>query len=80
MYIQPSDQPDPAHQGGPFPAHLPHEVYCIKEVTRIVKAGRSTIYLWMKNGAFPKPRKLSARMVRWRAEDVFRWLAEREMA
>lgn len=74
----PSSQLSPVQQAASFP--LPHELYCIREVTRIVKVGRSTIYLWMKRGMFPKPLKLSERMVRWRAEDVFRWMAEREVA
>lgn len=78
MYTEPSDQPNFAQQCSSFP--LPHEVYCIREVTRIVKAGRSTIYLWMKKGLFPKPIKTGPRAVRWRSEEIFRWLAEREMA
>lgn len=39
---------------------------------------RSTIYDWMKNGAFPKPVALGARLVGWRESDIEEWLAARE--
>ena len=35
---------------------------------------RSTIYAWMARGDFPKPVKLSGRMVAWREQDIDDWL------
>lgn len=58
----------------------PHQVYRIREVTEIVKVGRSTVYLWISQGKFPKQRKLGTRAVGWFADDIFQWLAEREVA
>ena len=39
---------------------------------------RSTIYQWMKDGAFPQPVKLGARLVAWRESDVTAWLESRK--
>lgn len=68
-------QPNPISSGLP-----PHQVFRIHEVMGIVKVSRSTIYLWMSLGTFPKPLKLGARAVGWLASDIFEWLAEREVA
>lgn len=38
---------------------------------------RSTIYLRMQEGAFPKPISLGARAVGWLSAEVDEWLAER---
>lgn len=38
---------------------------------------RSTIYHWMKEGTFPKPVALGARLVGWRERDVQSWLEAR---
>ena len=40
---------------------------------------RSTIYAWMKAGAFPQPVALGARLVGWRESDIEAWMAAREM-
>lgn len=55
-------------------------VFRIKTVMDVTGLGRSTIYLWVSEGKFPKPRKLGVRAVGWRAEEVFQWLSEREVA
>ena len=39
---------------------------------------RSTIYAWMKDGRFPKPVKLGARIVAWRESDITDWLKARD--
>lgn len=49
----------------------------VKEITRL---GRSTIYLYMSQGTFPKQRKLGQRAIGWHSGDVFRWVAERSVA
>ncbi len=38
---------------------------------------RSTIYAWMKEGTFPKPVALGARLVGWKESDVTAWLEAR---
>lgn len=38
---------------------------------------RSTIYQWMKEGTFPKPVALGARLVGWRESDIEAWMAAR---
>jgi len=39
---------------------------------------RSTIYEWMKQGTFPKPVALGARLVGWRESDIDAWLDTRK--
>jgi len=56
------------------------KAFRIKAVVEISGLGRSTIYAYMKQGKFPKQRRLGARAVGWFAEDVFGWLAAREVA
>ena len=38
-------------------------VFRIKTVMDVTGLGRSTIYLWVSEGKFPKPRKLGVRAV-----------------
>ena len=45
----------------------------VKHVTGL---SRSTIYLRIKQGKFPKPVKLGGRAVGWVEQDVQNWLAE----
>ena len=42
----------------------------IKQVLRFVPVSRSNWWAGVKEGRFPKPRKLSARVTCWRAEDI----------
>lgn len=44
------------------------------EVEARTGLSRSTLYDWMKRGAFPQPVKLGARLVAWRESDVAAWL------
>lgn len=48
------------------------------EVEARTGLSRSTIYQWMKDGQFPQPIKLGARLVAWRESDVNAWLEARE--
>lgn len=52
-------------------------VWHVEEVTGL---GRSTIYLYVSQGKFPKPRKLGVRAVGWLSGEVFAWIAERSVA
>lgn len=44
------------------------------EVEARTGLSRSTIYAWMKEGAFPKPVKLGARLVGWMDTDIEAWV------
>ena len=47
------------------------------EVSRITGVKRSTRYELLKKGLFPKPIKLSERMVAWSLNEVQEWQASR---
>ncbi|MDG1117232.1 MAG: AlpA family transcriptional regulator [Flavimaricola sp.] len=47
------------------------------EVEARTGLSRSTIYLWIQKGEFPKPVALGARLVGWRESDVAEWLEAR---
>ena len=40
---------------------------------------RSTLYHWMKEGTFPKPVALGARLVGWRESAIEAWMAARNV-
>jgi prophage regulatory protein len=46
-------------------------------VLSLVGLSRSTVYSLIKNNAFPKPVKLSARSVGWKLSDIESWLESR---
>jgi prophage regulatory protein len=48
------------------------------EVERLTGLSRSTLYSWMKEGRFPQPVRLGARIVAWRESDVTEWLESRQ--
>jgi prophage regulatory protein len=48
------------------------------QVIEICGVGRSTIYDWIAQGAFPKPIKLGASAIGWRASDVQSWIDDRD--
>lgn len=52
----------------------------LPKVSELTGMARSTIYERMKNGAFPRPLKLSVRHVAWREEDVFSWIESLPMS
>jgi prophage regulatory protein len=41
---------------------------------------RSSLYAAIQHGRFPKPVRLSARSVAWRASEVLEWVASRSAA
>ena len=47
------------------------------EVENCTGLSRSTIYVWMAAGTFPKPVALGARLVGWRESGVTAWLEAR---
>ena len=48
-----------------------------EEVTRITGIPRSTRYELIEQGKFPKPIKLSVRMVAWSAAEIAEWMQRR---
>jgi len=60
-------------------AQSPKATFRMNELPEVVGLGRSTIYVMVREGRFPKQRKLGTRAVGWLAEDVFLWLSEREV-
>jgi prophage regulatory protein len=45
----------------------------LAEVTTMLGIGRSTIYKYVGEGAFPAPVKIGERSVRWKLSDVLAW-------
>lgn len=45
-----------------------------KLIPDIIPVGHATLWRWSKDGRFPKPVKLSARVTAWRISDVKAWL------
>jgi len=52
--------------------------YATPPIPPIVPIGKSTLWLWVRKGYFPKPIKLGPRSTAWRISDVEAWLTERE--
>jgi prophage regulatory protein len=48
-----------------------------EEVTRVTGIPRATRYELIAKGAFPKPIKLSQRMVAWSAAEISEWMQAR---
>ena len=48
------------------------------QLEKLFKVSSATIYRWIKEGKFPKPVRLGANMVRWKASDIEAWMTDRE--
>jgi prophage regulatory protein len=48
-----------------------------KQIEARTGFARSTIYLYIKEGIFPKPVQLGSRAVGWLESEVSEWIAER---
>lgn len=46
----------------------------LPNVLALVPVGRSTLWLWVREGRFPKPIKLGPMTTAWRASEVSAWL------
>jgi prophage regulatory protein len=46
----------------------------IKEVMKMTGIARSTIWLWVSEGKFPKPIKLSPRITVWESNKINNWM------
>jgi prophage regulatory protein len=47
------------------------------DVKKATALSRSSIYLKMTEGTFPRPVKLGPRAVAWQSSDIQRWIGER---
>ena len=50
------------------------DLMTVNEVAQLLRMGRSTIYLNMEKGLFPKPIHLTPRTVRFLRKDIMDWL------
>jgi prophage regulatory protein len=48
----------------------------LRDVEVKVAIGKSTIYLIMKEGRFPRPIELAPQLVRWRSSDLDAWIKQ----
>ena len=48
----------------------------INEVAEKLSIGKSTAWLWVKQGKLPKPTKLSERVSVWKLSDIENFMAE----
>lgn len=51
-----------------------------REVERLLRLSKGTIYRLIGKAAFPRPIKLGPRAVGWRSDEIDEWLAGRERA
>jgi prophage regulatory protein len=49
----------------------------LQDVIKATALSRSSIYLKISEGKFPRPLKLGVRAVAWRSSDIQRWISER---
>ena len=52
----------------------------VKEVAQIVGLSRATIYIEVKLGRFPRPRKVASKAVRWREDEILQWIDDCPLA
>lgn len=51
--------------------------YRVTQLAQILNVSKSTIWLWVKKGTFPKPYYLGDNTTAWSAEDVCCWIDSR---
>ena len=51
-----------------------NKYYRVSELSELLSIGKSTLWKWVKDGKFPQPIRLSARMTLWSAADIHKWL------
>lgn len=44
-----------------------------KDIEKLYKITKSTLYRWIENGGFPKPVRYNSAVVRWKQSDVTAW-------
>ncbi|HCU05527.1 MAG: AlpA family transcriptional regulator [Gammaproteobacteria bacterium GWE2_42_36] len=56
---------------------MTYKILRLPEVKKLIGLSRSSIYLRISKGEFPKPISLGSRAVGWLEEDIVRWLEEK---
>jgi len=49
----------------------------LPQVLRLTGLSRSTIYKWVNQGDFPKPKQLGPRAIAWDSEELANWSENR---
>ncbi len=66
--------------GRAAPHLIPAVLLTLREVIRMTSLSRSTIYTQVASRAFPRPIRVGARGVRWRADEIQAWIDSRPRA
>lgn len=53
------------------------DILDLADVLKLTGLKRSTIYTYVQNNQFPKPKKLGIRAVRWSKKEVLEWLKDK---
>ncbi len=61
-------------------AYHANAVFRLPKVLQATALSRSTLYVMMSDGRFPKPMKLGERAVGWPEAEIAAWLASRKAA
>jgi prophage regulatory protein len=56
------------------------QMFSMPAVVAVTGASRSSIYSWVQQDIFPKPRKLGPRRVGWVRSEVEAWIKSRAVA
>jgi len=56
---------------------MSNRIYRRPDVEKMIGLSRSTLYVMMAEGTFPKPVKLGKRAVGWHEHDVLAWIQSR---
>jgi prophage regulatory protein len=64
-------RPAPVKKANP----IDDEIWNVRTITAKTGISRSTLYKYVKDGHFPRQRKLGPRRVGWLASDVRSWMA-----
>ena len=67
--------PRPVPIPTPAPQPLDDELWSVRTITAKTGLARSTLYAYVKQGHFPRQRRLGPGRVGWRASDVRLWMA-----
>lgn len=51
----------------------------LPEIMEVTGLARSTVYLWIKDGKFPQPIKLSPKLVVWKESDISDWIYKKSV-
>lgn len=57
--------------------HLPRRILRLPEVMHLTGYGRSSIYNFIKEGTFPKAKKIGPRAVGWNSNQIQIWIDAR---